>query len=89
MGINSAETGTDSCFSCGSTSQNHPTQPTTVKIAPKMLTVAVVTSPANNKATPKAATIGHAVGAGNSILPGASARVFTRSEVIPAVLIVQ
>jgi hypothetical protein len=49
----------------------------------------VVTSPANNKATPKAATIGHAVGAGNSILPGASARVFTRSEVIPAVLIVQ
>jgi hypothetical protein len=80
MGTTSGETGTDSCFSCGSTSQNHPTHPMTVRIAPRILTVALVTSPANNKATPKAATIGHAVGAGNSILLGT--RVFSGCELI-------
>ena len=35
-----------------------------------MLTALLVTSPANSKAIPKANTIGHAVGAGSSILDG-------------------
>src|SRR5713226_9965951 len=59
----------DSCFSCGNTSRNHPTQPASVKIAPRMLTEALVTNPAKTNAIPKARMIGHAVGAGSSIVP--------------------
>jgi hypothetical protein len=35
-----------------------------------MLTALLVTSPAHSKAIPKASTIGHAVGAGSSMVPG-------------------
>src|SRR5260370_32143527 len=61
----------DSCFSCGNTSRNHPTQPATMKIATRMLTEALVTNPANTNVSPKARMIGHAVGAGSSIVRGA------------------
>src|SRR5713226_1602590 len=59
----------DSCFSCGNTSRNHPTQPANVKIAPRMLTEALVTNPAKTNVRPKARMIGHVVGAGSSIEP--------------------
>src|ERR1700685_1418399 len=86
MGMTSVEPGTDSCFSRGSTSRNQPIHPQTVKIAPMMLTGALVTRPANSNATPKAATIGQAVGAGSSMLPGEPARVSVRSVPIPPTL---
>jgi hypothetical protein len=62
----SATTGTDSISSCGRTARNQPTEPLTAKIAPKMLTEAVVSIPANTSVMPKAKTIGQAVGAGSS-----------------------
>ena len=59
-------TGTDSIFSCGKTSRNQPMYPQTARIAPSTLTAAFVTMPAATSMTPKARTIGHAVGAGSS-----------------------
>jgi hypothetical protein len=50
--------------------------PLTAKIAPKMLTTAVVSIPANSNVIPKAKTIGHAVGAGSSTVVDASSFVF-------------
>src|SRR5438309_1220548 len=60
--------GMDSCFSWGNTSRNQPTQPASVKIAPRMLTEVLVTNPAKTNVRPKARMIGHAVGAGSSIV---------------------
>src|SRR5262245_32135149 len=59
-------TGTDSIFSCGKTSRNQPMYPLTASIAPTTLTAAFVTRPATTSITPKAKTIGDAVGAGSS-----------------------
>jgi hypothetical protein len=42
--------------------------PLTAKIAPRKLTDQLVTKPAKTKARPKAKVIGHAVGAGISIV---------------------
>src|SRR5260370_8206259 len=67
----------DSCFSWGNTSRNHPTQPASVKIAPRMLTEALVTNPAKTNVRPKARVIGHAVGAGSSIVPCIALSVFS------------
>jgi hypothetical protein len=50
--------------------------PLTAKIAPKMLTDAVVSIPANANVTPKAKTIGHAVGDGSSTAFDPSSCVF-------------
>jgi hypothetical protein len=44
-------------------------QPATVKNAPRMLTDALVTSPAKTNVRPNAKMMGHAVGAGSSIVP--------------------
>jgi hypothetical protein len=41
-----------------------------------MLTDALVTNPADIRATPKARTIGHAVGAGSLTVPGGASFVF-------------
>src|ERR1700693_2529184 len=62
--------GRDSCFSCGNTSRNQPRDPVSAKIAPRMLTEALVTNPANTNVKPNARTIGHAVGAGISTVRG-------------------
>jgi hypothetical protein len=70
----------DSCLSWGKTSQNHPTQPVTVKNAPRMLTNALVTNPAKTNVRPKARIMGHAVGAGSSIVPCISLSVFGDSS---------
>lgn len=75
-GTGCSNTGTDSCCSRGRTSRNQPMHPLTAKIAPKMLTAAVVTIPANTNATPRAKTIGHAVGDGSSTVFGPSSCVF-------------
>ena len=49
--------------------------PLTAKIAPRKLTDQLVTKPAKTKVSPKARMIGHAVGAGISIVSvGLSAR---------------
>jgi hypothetical protein len=40
-----------------------------MRIVPKRLTALVVTRPAKSNVMPKARTIGHAVGAGNLIVP--------------------
>ena len=44
--------------------------PQTARIAPRTLTAAFVTMPAATSMTPKARTIGHAVGAGSSTVSG-------------------
>jgi hypothetical protein len=44
--------------------------PQTARIAPSTLTAAFVTMPAATSMTPKARTIGHAVGAGRSTVSG-------------------
>ena len=75
--------GMDSCFSCGNTSRNQPTQPASVKIAPRMLTEALVTNPAKTNVRPKARTIGHAVGAGSSIVFCIALSVFGVSSSVP------
>src|SRR5437773_4368861 len=71
IGTASVTTGTGSCRSWGSTWRNQPTEPTTVRIAPRALIVTLVSKPAKSSANPKARTTGHAVGAGNSTLAGA------------------
>src|ERR1700730_16456755 len=63
-------TGTNSCASCGRTSRNQPIAPAMATIAPRMLTASLVTNPANSNVVPNASAIGHAVGAGISIVPG-------------------
>jgi hypothetical protein len=57
-------------------------QPATVKIAPRMLTDALVTNPAKTNVKPKARTIGHAVGAGSSIEPDRCSGISSVSDVI-------
>src|SRR5580698_5195043 len=59
--------GITTCFSCGSTSRNQPTQPANIRIAPSTLTAALVTRPAMSSMNPKASVIGHAVGCGITI----------------------
>jgi hypothetical protein len=54
--------------------------PLTANIAPRMLTDAVVSIPANTKVMPNARTIGHAVGAGISTVSDASSGIFTGSS---------
>ena len=51
-------TGTDSCFSCGNTSRNHPMYPLTARIAPRTLTDAVVSKSAKTRVMPNVRTIG-------------------------------
>src|SRR5260370_2193959 len=67
----------DSCFWCGRTSRNQPAQPASVKIARRMLTEALVTNTAKTNVRPKARVIGHAVGAGSSIVPCIALSVFS------------
>src|SRR5580704_12080961 len=68
--MSSGRAGTTSSCSCGKTSRNHPTQPTSANRAPRTLTDMLVTSPANRRVAPKAKMKGHAVGAGTSIARG-------------------
>jgi hypothetical protein len=57
--------------------------PPTAKIAPRMLTEAVVSIPAKTKVMPKARAIGHVVGAGIFMLNGGSSRsVLTGTSVL-------
>src|SRR5580698_2790893 len=84
MGAYSSTIVTSTCFSCGRTSRNHPTHPTMTNIVPSRLTEALVTRPANNNVTPKARTIGQAVGAGSvtDCAWGASAGIPARAILI-------
>src|SRR5208283_1409785 len=66
----SSATGTHSCASTGRTWRNQPAAPATANTAPRMLTGAAVTIPAHTSINPNATTMGHAVGAGTSILLG-------------------
>ena len=52
----------------GRTSRNQPTAPHSVAITPTTVTSAFVTRPAHASVIPNAAIIGHAVGAGTSIV---------------------
>src|SRR5580700_1545899 len=71
--IASTPTSIASSFSCGRTSRNHPKHPATNRVAPRMLTEALVTRPAMSSVTPNARMMGQAVGAGRWIvLRGAS-----------------
>src|ERR1700688_1203115 len=70
----------DSCFSWGKTSRNHPTQPAKAKIAPRMLTDALVTNPAKTNVRPNAKMMGHAVGAGSSIVSCTALPIFGDSS---------
>src|SRR5205814_9503504 len=73
----SGRPGTASAAPCGGTSRKQPTAAAIISVAPRPLTGALVTGPANSSVVPDASTMGHAVGAG-------IARVFvTRSVVIP------
>jgi hypothetical protein len=87
----SAKTGTDSCFSTGTTSQNHPIDPAAANIAPRTLTETLVTKPAKSNVTPKARTIGHAVGAGRFTGPAFSLTVDVNGSkaILRSFLIVQ
>src|SRR5438093_4800907 len=58
--------GTVSYASRGNTSRNQPTAPAIESTAPRALIEMLVTKPAKSSVTPKARTIGHAVGAGIS-----------------------
>src|SRR6516225_8151884 len=69
----SGSTGTISCRSSGNTSRNHPTLPAKLSTTPTRLTKTLVSRPAKSSVRPKANTIGHAVGAGNSTKLGSFA----------------
>src|SRR5439155_22706563 len=64
-------TRTNSGYSIGSTSRNHPTAPRRANTRPNTLTAGCVTSPAQSRVMPNAVTKGHAVGAGIARVPGA------------------
>src|SRR5689334_13319850 len=81
-GTGSSNTGTDSCFSCGSTSRNQPTYPVRANIAPRILTDTVVSIPANTRVMPNARTIGQAVGDGMVTAFGASSWLFVGSSTV-------
>jgi hypothetical protein len=53
-----------------------------VKIAPRILTDALVTNPAKINVKPKARTIGHAVGAGSAIESGRCTGIPSVSDAI-------
>src|SRR3989442_11273591 len=72
MATSSAATVTHSWDSTGRTSRNQPTAPATANTPPRMLNEAAVTIPAKTRVSPNASTMGHAVGAGTSILFGVS-----------------
>ena len=73
--VTSAFTSTVSSFSCGRTSRNHPTQPVTKRIAPRILTEGLVSSPAKSRVMPNARTTGQGVGAGRLTVPGVASGV--------------
>src|SRR5262249_8321719 len=64
----SGSTRTDSRRCTGRTSRNHPTAAHRGKITPTTVTSAFVTRPAHASVIPNAAIIGHAVGAGTSMV---------------------
>src|SRR5260370_1121684 len=70
MAISSLTKGAHSWDSTGRTSRNQPAAPARANTAPKILTEAAVTNPANTSVNPNASTIGHAVAAGTSIFSG-------------------
>src|SRR5580698_1383723 len=72
----SGTTGTTSSCCSGSTSRNHPRHPANKKSAPRQLTDALVTRPANSRATPIARMNGHAVDAGTSMSRGVCGLAF-------------
>src|SRR6516162_10019872 len=78
----SGSTGTISCRSSGNTSRNHPMLPAKLSTTPTRLTKTLVSRPANSSVRPKANTIGHAVGAGNSTKLGS----FAFSVCIPSAM---
>src|SRR5260370_21691230 len=65
-GTTFSETDTRSCFSWDKTSRNQPTEPAIARIAPRTLTEALLTNPANTSLKPKASTIDHAVDAASA-----------------------
>src|SRR6185369_14857605 len=80
----SGRTGTASCASCGRTLRNQPTAPAITRTAPRTLTDALVTSPAKSSVVPNASTIGHAVGAGSSMVFGVGDSLAIRMSLLTA-----
>src|SRR5271165_4093221 len=63
-------TGTSIWCSCGSTWRNQPTAPASHSTPPRMLSEALVSSPAKISDAPSASRKGHAVGAGSTTVSG-------------------